>query len=358
MGDELPTSTGDRRISEPSRVFGLKPNALNIWKHFNMKISRTEFPVYMETRQRQRNCDIQLLQTVTCHSFSDRDRYHEPWWEHLNSNNSSNFQGDEKCEWRGYHNLTPQLHTGMIPLLFSIFVFGHSSPSHTWRPSSYPWQRNDGQSHGRTLRLFHSKESLKEAWEVRNSLRGSLPKNWHRIRLLELFYWNFWVPFRTTQSMLEIDRYIIYIYIISIPIILFRNTFWFYKTFPYFSHFLAQKLCPSSFSTAKAATSRCFWIWKLWRGGSLDGLGAKSCWRSGRSRSLFPTYVCWCLLFRMMHFCCTNICPFHICIYIYMCVCVSKNMILYIVLVKKGKDWGMSVQNSDGRCRVNQASCG
>ena len=213
MGDELPTSTGDRRISEPSRVFGLKPNALNIWKHFNMKISRTEFPVYMETRQRQRNCDIQLLQTVTCHSFSDRDRYHEPWWEHLNSNNSSNFQGDEKCEWRGYHNLTPQLHTGMIPLLFSIFVFGHSSPSHTWRPSSYPWQRNDGQSHGRTLRLFHSKESLKEAWEVRNSLRGSLPKNWHRIRLLELFYWNFWVPFRTTQSMLEIDRYIIYIYI-------------------------------------------------------------------------------------------------------------------------------------------------
>ena len=41
-----------------------------------------------------------------------------------------------------------------------------------------------------------------------------------------------------------------------------------------------------------------------------------------------------------------------------MCVCVSKNMILYIVLVKKGKDWGMSVQNSDGRCRVNQASCG
>ena len=113
MGDELPTSTGDRRISEPLRVFGLKPNALNMWKHFNMKISRTEFPVYMETRQRQRNCDIQLLQNVTCHSFSDRDRYHEPWWEHLNSNSSSNFQGDEKCEWRDYHSLTPQLHTGI-----------------------------------------------------------------------------------------------------------------------------------------------------------------------------------------------------------------------------------------------------
>lgn len=90
----------------------------------------------------------------------------------------------------------------------------------------------------------------------------------------------------------------------------------------------------SSFSTAKAATFRCFWIWKLWRGGSLDGLGAKSCWRNGRSRSLFPRYVCWCWLFRMMLSCCTNICPFQICIniiYICVCVCLQEHDSLHCV---------------------------